>query len=105
MFAVIYSFKVKKDHDQIFRENWKSLTKLIYQYEGSLGSRLHKANDNLYIAYARWPNRTAWENAGKNLPEIAHKYRIGMKESCEEITTDHELNIEDDLLMTTTYNK
>ena len=51
MFCVIYSFQVKEDKEAPFIEAWKELTKLIYQYEGSLGSRIHKASEDIYLAY------------------------------------------------------
>ncbi len=45
MFAVIYQFNVKENRESEFIGAWKQLTQLIYDYEGSLGSRLHKLND------------------------------------------------------------
>ena len=40
--SVLYFFDVKEDQEQVFIENWTNLTALIYEYQGSLGSRLHK---------------------------------------------------------------
>ena len=54
MFAVIYQFKVKENRKAEFINAWKQLTHLIYEYEGSLGSRLHKQDDDVYLAYAQW---------------------------------------------------
>jgi len=47
--SVLYFFDVKKDQEQVFIENWTQLTALIYEYQGSLGSRLHKTEDGRYI--------------------------------------------------------
>ena len=57
MFTVIYSFQVKPKQDKIFIKAWSDLTKLILEYEGSLGSRLHLESDGKYIAYAQWPSK------------------------------------------------
>ena len=103
MFAVIYTFEVHPDKDAIFIESWKNLTQLIYQYEGSLGSRLHKKNNEQYIAYAQWPDRKTWENSGSKLPEEANEYRKKMKEACVSISTQHELQMIEDLLARNTF--
>lgn len=98
MFTAIYEFKVKKGCDEAFIIAWEELTKLIYQFEGSLGSRLHKVNVEFYIAYAQWPNRQTWENAGSKLPPNASEHRTKMKAACESIRTVYESEIKSDLL-------
>lgn len=103
MFAVIYSFEVKPGLDEQFRESWRGLTELIYQYEGSLGSRLHHAGGPLYIAYAQWPDRATWENSGEHLPDAADAFRKRMKASCSEIRTLYPLEMTDDLLKDSIY--
>ncbi len=103
MFAIIYHFEVHPGKEASFIEAWKNLTQLIYQYEGSLGSRLHKKNNEHYIAYAQWPNRKTWENSGSKLPEEAKEYRKIMKEACTSISTQHELQMIEDLLARNTF--
>jgi len=103
MFAVIYHFEVKLGKEDSFIKAWKNLTQLIYQYEGSLGSRLHKKNDQQYIAYAQWPDRKTWEDSGSKLPEEANEYRKTMKEACISISTQHELKMIEDLLARNTF--
>lgn len=98
MFAVIYKFKVRQGQDKKFKESWKALTQLIYKHEGSLGSRLHKSEGQLYIAYAQWPDKETWEKSGSKLPKSADAVRMAMRESCEEIKTEYQLEIADDLL-------
>ena len=98
MFAVIYHFEVIPGEEKSFIEGWKGLTKLIYQYEGSLGSRLHKKDKGNYLAYAQWPNRKTWEEAGDRLPPEAELFRKKMKEACHSIKTEHELEMVEDLL-------
>ena len=103
MFTVIYSFKVKPKQDEKFIHGWEGLTKLIYEFEGSLGSRLHKVGELNYIAYAQWPSKKIWKNAGSNLPESAAFFRIEMKDACEKIETSHEMEVVSDLLKTAVF--
>lgn len=99
MFCVIYLFKVKSRHENEFKKAWKELTALIYEYEGSLGSRLHRQSEFQFIAYAQWPDRSTWENSGNRLPESSKEIRKIMKDSCERIEILHELEVEEDLLI------
>jgi hypothetical protein len=48
--SVLYFFDVKEDQEQVFIENWSRLTALIYEYQGSLGSRLHKTRHSTSIS-------------------------------------------------------
>jgi quinol monooxygenase YgiN len=102
MFAVIYQFNLKENRESEFKGSWKQLTELIYEYEGSLGSRLHKLNDTSYIAYAQWPDRDTWKNSGNNLPDSADSVRKSMRDCCTEIETLYELDCTEDLLKTHT---
>ncbi|MEW4922422.1 hypothetical protein [Algibacter sp. 2305UL17-15] len=98
MYIVLYSFKVIPKHVDTFIKGWKGLTNLIYKYEGSLGSRLHKKNHLEYIAYAQWPNKNIFEASGGNLPKEANKYRDLMRTSCDKIEIIHKLDVVEDLL-------
>jgi heme-degrading monooxygenase HmoA len=100
MFSVIYSFQVKPGCIQKFETAWRNMTVLIREYEGSLGSRLHKQDKLHYMAYAQWPDRDTWKNSGGNLPEISKNISKTMKESCVKIETLFELEVVDDLLKT-----
>jgi heme-degrading monooxygenase HmoA len=97
MFAVVYLFKTRKKKEKVFIDSWKDLTTLIYENEGSLGSRLHKQKDGHYIAYAQWPNKEQWKQSGSNLPESASEVRQRMRSSCESVETLHELEMIEDL--------
>lgn len=98
MFAAIYHFEVKENKETELIKAWEELTQLIYEYEGSLGSRLHSSGDNSFIAYAQWPNKELWENSGDKLPEQAKEVSKRMKEACIRIETLHELDCVSDLL-------
>ncbi|GGE89659.1 hypothetical protein SAMN05443634_10478 [Chishuiella changwenlii] len=104
-FTIIYSFKIFDNKDIEFIQCWKELTELIYKFEGSYGSKLHKVNDNLFIAYAQWPNKDVFNQSGNNLPKTANSLRQKMRECCVEIKKEFEMNsIVIDLLSDKQYN-
>lgn len=100
MFTVIYSFHVLEGKEPVFEKAWHELTEMLYQYEGSMGSRLHIETAQRYIGYAQWPDRETWKNAGSKLPESASDIRQILRESCAYVTTLFELELKDDLLRT-----
>ncbi len=104
MFAVIYQFEVNEGREHEFMGAWKELTQLIYEFEGSLGSRLHKQKDCTFLAYAQWPDRETWKNSGNKLPNSADKVRRTMRECCTRIKTLYELDCVEDLLKSKTKN-
>lgn len=98
MYIVLYNFQIKPELEKDFIKGWKGLTSLIYKFEGSLGSRLHKKDNENYIAYAQWPNKTVFENSGSNLPEQADHFRDMMRASCQDIKVLEKLDVTEDLL-------
>ncbi|MEQ8324334.1 MAG: antibiotic biosynthesis monooxygenase [Vicingaceae bacterium] len=97
-FAVVYRFDVKEGREDVFESSWRSLTELIYKYEGSLGSRLHKHGSNHYIAYALWPSREKWKGYGSSMPEKSQRFSEQMHEACNSIEVLYELDVVEDLL-------
>lgn len=98
MFIVLYSFEPKPEKEITFLNAWGALTNLIYEYEGSLGSRLHKKESGKYIAYAQWPSKEQFEQSGSNLPEEANLQRDLMRDSCEKIEVLDKFEVVEDLL-------
>lgn len=98
MIAVVLKFKVKPNHTEIFIENWKQLTEFIYEYENSLGSRLHQESDSVFIAYAQWPDRDTLNNSDPRLPIEALEVRQRMRDACESIERLFELELIKDSL-------
>ncbi len=97
MFAVIYQFKAMENSERDFEDAWAERTLEIRQSMGSLGSRLHKAADGTYIAYAQWSDRRSWEKSQNNQIDTDAKRR--MQEACTEIKTIFALDLIDDLLV------
>ncbi|WP_306643877.1 antibiotic biosynthesis monooxygenase family protein [Sanyastnella coralliicola] len=98
MFCVVYEFHVIPGKEDLFCQAWREMTELIYEFEGSLGSRLHQQSDTHFVAYAQWPSKERWENSGDRLPVIAEKISQDMKDSTLEIKTVYQLESTDDLL-------
>lgn len=56
MYVVIYQWRLRPGMEEQFAEGWELVTRAIKGKCGSYGSRLHRADDGTYIAYARWPD-------------------------------------------------
>lgn len=105
MFIVIYSFEVREHMEHQFVKSWSALTELIYHYENSLGSRLHKTKQGEYIAYAQWPDKKTWKNAGDRLPQEANELRREMRNACSSIQTIYKMNLINDKLYEEPFKK
>lgn len=83
MFVVIYRWKLKEGMEERFREGWRRATETIIEKYGALGSRLHKAEDGSWLAYAQWPDKPHWE-AMRQGPAADPEAFAMMKESLDE---------------------
>jgi heme-degrading monooxygenase HmoA len=63
MFAVVYRWKVLPGREAQFEEGWRAGTEAIAREFGGWGSRLHRGEGGVYVAYAQWPDRVTWERA------------------------------------------
>lgn len=97
MFIALYRWMVKEGCEKKFQEGWHRRTKEIYQNCGSLGSRLHRAEDGTWVAYAQWPDRRTYD-AAQSIAVIDIEARMMFKESVEESYPDVYMNVVDDLL-------
>jgi len=68
-FAVIYRWRLHPGTERQFQQAWERATPLLMRHRGALGSRLHKAEDGTWIAYALWPSKLAWEQS-RALPSV-----------------------------------
>ena len=62
MLVVIYQWSVKPGQEANFEDGWHKVTESLYQ-RGSLGSRLHRAENGTYLAYAQWPSKETRQKA------------------------------------------
>jgi len=68
--AVLYRWKLKPGMEDQFVASWSRVTQSLLG-RGSLGSRLHKGNDDTWYAYAQWPSNAARELAFAAVTETA----------------------------------
>jgi heme-degrading monooxygenase HmoA len=99
MFVAIYRWKLKEEQEEKFREGWRRRTDEIYRKCGSLGSRLHRAEDGTWVAYAQWSRRQDWEAARQVGIDDTEAVEM-MKESVEVPYTEMLLEVADDLFKT-----
>jgi quinol monooxygenase YgiN len=89
MFAVIYRFKLKANADEKFKKAWAEMTFEFRDIHGGLGSCLHKTEEGIWLAYARWPNREAWQKQKKIRNQTAlYEMKNCVEERLPEITMD-----------------
>lgn len=62
-FMVIYRWRLNPGKEQQFLDCWTRNTPIIAERCGGLGSRLHRAEDGTWLAYAQWPDRATWERS------------------------------------------
>ena len=61
MFAVIYRWRSKPGCEEQFVDGWARVTRAMHAGCGSYGSRLHRAGDGTWVAYARRPDAETCE--------------------------------------------
>ncbi|MDQ1558135.1 MAG: hypothetical protein QOD32_1195 [Pyrinomonadaceae bacterium] len=97
MFIALYHWKLREGQEEKFREGWRRRTEEIYRKCGSLGSRLHRADDGTWLGYAQWPDRRAWE-AARQVAVTDTEAPALMKESVEVSYPETLMEVADDLI-------
>lgn len=88
MFAVIYRGYVKTERESQYQEYWKIIASYFVSQRRALGSTLHKAEDRMWIAYSRWPDKAtrdaSWprdkERINAEIPTNIQEAIRGLKE-------------------------
>jgi quinol monooxygenase YgiN len=62
-FYVLYRWRLHDGKEAVFERAWETITLRLRAERGALGSRLHRASDGTWAAYAAWPDRSAWERS------------------------------------------
>lgn len=87
-FAVVYRWRLKEGTEERFRKAWSEVTTYLREHHGALGSRLHRGEFGLYLAYAQWPSMDAWERmqvTPSGVPEASQTMRDCILESFEDL--------------------
>lgn len=90
-FAVIYRWKLREGLEDRFRQAWETVTLSLRDQRGARGSRLHRAGDGTWVAYAQWPDRQTWERSrglGSTDPAASTEMREAVEQSFEPILLD-----------------
>lgn len=95
MFIALYRLKLKSGQEENFRESWRRITEEIYLKHGSLGSRLHKAEDGTWVAYAQWSDKKSWLTRSKSLEDL--EALTWFRESIDISYPDLYMEVTDDL--------
>ncbi|MDE2312555.1 MAG: antibiotic biosynthesis monooxygenase [Elusimicrobia bacterium] len=98
MFVAVYRWKLKKGKEVQFRKAWSAVTLALRQNHGSLGSRLHQAEDGTWAAYAQWPDKKSW-GTPHPLDEAGQAARLAMRDAVEDKFPDLYLTVTDDFLL------
>jgi hypothetical protein len=91
VFAVIYRGFVKPGCEMQYQECWKIIASYFVKERGALGSTLHRAEDGMWVAYSRWPDKAtrdaSWprdkENINSEFPLVIREAIIGLKQCLE----------------------
>ncbi len=101
MYIVVYEFEVKEGMEDSFRESWLEVTKAIYSFCGSFGSRLHTSDKpNMFVGYAQWPSREQWEKDHQISDSVYKKASDDMRNCLVQSKTVYKLEVSDDYLQT-----
>ena len=82
-FVAVYRWRVHKDQVDVFLAAWETLTIKIKAQRGGLGSKVHRADDGTFVAYAQWPDRASWQAMGE-LPSVDPVASAAMASAIEE---------------------
>ncbi|HEY4114357.1 MAG TPA: antibiotic biosynthesis monooxygenase family protein [Rhizomicrobium sp.] len=103
MFIAVYWWRVHPGKEEQFRSAWRRGTELIRRRFGGLGSRLHRAADGRFVAYAQWADRAAWQRAvdahfDYGEPETARLFTDAIAETTPDRRPALMMDVTDDLL-------
>ena len=82
-FAVLYRWRVKPELEATHREGWRRVTEAIRRAHATGGSRLHRAADGSFYAYAVWPDEETFERARVSASPASDEDRALMRDGLE----------------------
>lgn len=86
MFAVVYRWRLRAGAEEQFVDGWERVTRAVRSSCGSYGSRLHRASDGTWVAYARWPDAATREACEHGEREGQRMMREAVAEDLDEVT-------------------
>lgn len=95
-FAAIYRWRVKPGHEEACRESWRKLTVAIQKKFRTGGSRLHRADDGSFVAYAIWPDRETYD-ASRTAPSADADAASAFRDTIDGAVETTKVDVLDDL--------
>lgn len=80
MYVAFYRWRLKPGTEKVFEDHWNRGTLLFRNDHRALGSRLHKADDGTWFAYAQWPSREMYHS--KRELSAQHKETLNKMAEC-----------------------
>ncbi|MEM1282302.1 MAG: hypothetical protein AAGG81_01970 [Chlamydiota bacterium] len=107
MFAVIYRGYIKPGRELDYRSAWRTIATYFVEKRGALGSCLHKTEDDLWLAYSRWPDEetrnASWpkeeDSFATELPQEIRDAVVVLKDTIHKQLPEITMEIVDDLLV------
>lgn len=97
-FAVLYRWRLRAGMEKQFIEAWSEVSRLLLEQRGSLGSRLHHGDDDVWYSYAQWPSARVRE-ASASLPHVSPEARAAMRACIAEELPDIVLDSVSDFMV------
>jgi len=85
-FVILYRWRIRAGEEEVFARRWSELMGLYQQLFGAVGGRLHRSEDDVWVAYAEWPSRDQYFLAvERGIPDeaIAEAMNRAVKERLE----------------------
>ena len=86
MFVVIYRWYAKPGFEEACRRSWKEVAAYFVKERGALGSTLHRADDGMWVAYSKWPDRATRDASWPRDQEaISSEIPLPMRQAIERL--------------------
>lgn len=92
MFAVIYRFKLKPTQELQYKKCWHTVASYFVEKRGAIGSCLHKSDDNLWVAYSRWPNKQTRDDSWPGEDVSPEAFPVNVRSAIQQMQAIKEEN-------------
>ena len=102
-FSVLYRWRLHPGKEEQFVQAWTRISYLLRDERGSLGSRLHRGEDNIWYSYAQWPSEEK-RRLAFSMPALDAEAGLKMREAIAESFPEIVLKSVSDLMLAVTEN-
>ena len=79
-FSVLYRWRLHPGKEEQFVQAWTQISYSLLHERGSLGSRLHRGDDNIWYSYAQWPSEEK-RRLAFSIPAVDAEASIKMRDA------------------------